>query len=134
MIVPSPKTLKRFRIGGYCECGCNRWCSINHASHIIPCGMGSGSRLDVPENLIRHNPLCHVGHHADHDPKERQAELFEIVARREKFPSGEAVREYLMMILRLPKGSKIPLPDHLLATKNDAIDATTGFGNECDCQ
>lgn len=118
MIVISEKTLKLFRGAGECEC-CQKWYSHREASHIIPRGMGGARRLDLPENLIAHGPDHHWRHHNPHAADEhyevRQMALFEIVARREKFPSGEAVKAYLMAVLALPKNSELPVPEHLLA-------------------
>lgn len=109
MIVINEKTLKRFRLPGECEF-CGLWLPRREAHHVLGRGAGGGSRLDIPEALCSLCPFwmgndCHRLH--GDDPDYLEAFLF-IVAEREGFSSAGAVREYLDLVLRTPKGQPLP--------------------------
>jgi len=103
------KALDAFRGPGKCE-WCGLWLPRRDPHHIIGRGTGGSKRLDIPEALCGVCPAfmgnsCHDRH--GNDPRCRGRWL-EIVAKREKFESGEALLAWLNMILALPKYSEIP--------------------------
>lgn len=113
MIVINKRLLKEFSTPGICECGCGIWCVSRDPNHILLRGVGGGSRLDVRENLLslRREP-CHNQFH-DCRPnapghRDQRKRFCDIVAIREGFASGEAVWDWLNMLLGLPKYSEIP--------------------------
>ena len=99
--------LNLFRVSGPCEL-CHHWCERREAAHILHSGCGGGGRIDLRINLLGlGGPFacnCHGRYHADLHIED----LCEIVARRERFPSGSCVLELLWFIRRLPKGSEVP--------------------------
>lgn len=109
MIVISEKTLETYRQAGDCE-WCGLWLPRRHPHHCMSRGSGGGTRLDIPANLMGLCPFfqgnnCHL--RFGDDPRCRPRFL-EILSKREGFESGEAVWDYLNMILGLPKGSELP--------------------------
>ncbi len=104
MIVKSEKTLNRYRAAGLCD-----WCYGYHGRrdphHVLTRGHGGGSRLDIDANLVS---LCRACHNKHGDDPDRLGDFLDMVAKREKFASGEALQEWLWMVLRLPKNSKLP--------------------------
>jgi hypothetical protein len=110
MIIKDEVCLARFRRSPRCEwCGrpTPEGCDPHHA--IIKRGIGGGSRLDVPENLVA---LCRgwsqktgqwVSCHQDAESgKITRWELLALIARREKVPEAE-IMDHLYTLLRRPK-------------------------------
>lgn len=66
--------------------------------------------MDLPANLVGLCPFWQGNdcHRRFGDDPAYLSTFLRIVALREGFPSGEAVLDYLHLILRTPKGSKLP--------------------------
>ncbi len=103
-------TLDRFRGPGACE-GCGHYCHSLDAHHaIITRGAGGP---DVPENLMALGRLCC---HTRADERLVRKHLHDVLiqrlwreARSTRF-TLQQVKEYLWLIIRLPKGSELPRP------------------------
>jgi hypothetical protein len=101
MIVVDKKLREQYRGAGPCDY-CGQPCRNREAAHVLACGMGSGSRCDIPENLAAlggpWDCQCHVTNHAGHEPT--QIDLEAKVAAREGLLQGdcraivEAIRRY----------------------------------------
>lgn len=83
MIVKNEKLLKSMRESGLCE-WCGVWCERREPHHIHARGMGGGSRLDIPINLVSLGTAgdcsCHAGAQRGNPPKDI---LLAIAAERE---------------------------------------------------
>lgn len=110
VIVKSPKTLKRFRDVGKCS-----WCGRPTPDgcdphHLVKRGMGGGSRLDIPGNLVS---LCRGYYRGQwvscHDDAERgditRESLLAVVAAREGVMQADILAE-IKRVQALPKGSE----------------------------
>jgi hypothetical protein len=111
MIIKSEATLNLFRVAGECE-WCGLWLPRREPHHCMSRGHAGGTRLDIPACLTSLCPFfqgnnCHL--RFGDDPRCRPRFL-KIVADREGFDSGEAVWDYLQLVLRTPKGSGLPVP------------------------
>lgn len=100
MRVVSESTLAQFR-GRPCEL-CGR--EPGEPAHYLARGMGSGSRLDLPENLACLCRRCHDRLHGGNIPTSIHLDL--IAWRLRRLP--EEVLVYLWKVKRLPKGSELP--------------------------
>ena len=79
------------------------WCHRHgpvDAAHVFARGMGGGSRLDIPENLVALCRRDHNEHHAGKSPTRR--ELLEVASRREGV-SVEAITDLIYLLRRKPK-------------------------------
>ncbi len=105
MIVISEKTLEWARSAGPCE-HCRIWQTRRHPHHVIGRGHGGGNRLDLKAALLGLCPKCHSLYGDDPD----YLWLFlQIIADREGFVDGEAVRDYLNLVLyQTPKEGPLP--------------------------
>ena len=97
--------LERVRQGGQC---C--WCLLKtnqglDPAHILTKGMGGGTRLDHPWNVVGLCRRCHNDHHQGHRPL--PCDLLLIVAHREGMLQDEIERE-LYRLIRLPRASNWP--------------------------
>lgn len=103
MTITDEDVLEWFRGNASCEhCG-GRGQLVPH--HIRARGMGGGSRIDHPFNLVALCALCHAKAHAPKDPIPPDA--FEaIVARREGVQVSEA-KAFLRWVARQPKDRPI---------------------------
>lgn len=119
MRVVSTKTLKAFRLGPCELCGRPGRCDPHH---VYGRGFGSGTRLDVPENLVALCRVpCHLAAQEGHGmsvPEWRDA-LLRLVARREG-TTPEAVTDYIHALRRLPRGSRLPACPRTLPPLPDA--------------
>jgi hypothetical protein len=71
--------------------------------HIVPRGMGGGSRLDILINTLDLGGCWDCDCHGRAQRNEiKQDDLFRVVARREK-TTVEAIREEIWRLLRTPK-------------------------------
>jgi hypothetical protein len=102
----SEAVLDRFRCARCCE-WCGRWVSRAEPHHFYhKRGMGAGSQLDIPENLVSLCTLCHRAaenrcpspNAPERGPVTREA-LLEIVARRERWEE-EALKCWLNVLGR----------------------------------
>ena len=109
MIVKSEKILKIYRLEGPCEL-CGRWLPRREVHHVHHRGHGGGSRLDIPQNLLSLCPHWQGNdcHRLKGDDPAYRATFLHMLAVREGFLSGDDVWAYLLAVLALPKGSKIP--------------------------
>ena len=112
MRIDSPATLADFRLYARCP-GCGQTTGLVPHHAIIRCGMGGGSRLDVPCNLLS---VCVVCNGLAEQERTMNARLLDALiqrlwreARSTAF-TLQTVREYLWGLLRLPKGSEVPKP------------------------
>lgn len=104
MRIVDERLLREFRGPGHCEF-CGRWFSQLDAAHVFARGMGSGSRLDVPENLVSLDRYCHTSHHDGLAPM--RCDLLAVIAAREGCLQHE-IEAYIRLLQRLPRGSEIP--------------------------
>ncbi len=104
MIVKNEKTMDWFRAAGPCEY-CRQWQQRRDPHHCLARGHGGGSRLDLRANLVGLCRMCHTKHGDDPDMR---SFFLDLIAVREGFSSGEAVLDYLQLVLRTPKGSPMP--------------------------
>lgn len=99
----SESTLNLFRGAGL-TCEYCRYVTRCEAHHVLARGVGSGSRIDLPINLLS---LC-AGpggcHGLAHTGKVGRKKLIAVVAFRECLPP-EVVEDQLHRLLRAPKGS-----------------------------
>ncbi len=103
MRIRSEKTLESFRRKKKCEyCGRPTARTRPHPAHYIARGMGGGSQLDHPWNLVSLCWKCHASQHDGNAP--HRVELLKIIAAREGKTPEEILTE-LYRILMLPKGS-----------------------------
>ena len=94
--------LETFRQPGPCS-WCGRWFPRLDAAHVFAKGLGSGSRLDVTQNLVS---LCRQDHSMSHAGKSpTRAELLAIVAEREGV-SLEDIEVEIFRLRREPKGGR----------------------------
>lgn len=110
MIIENNKTLKLFRKAGLCEL-CGLYCPRREAHHVGTRGHSGGSRLDIPAALLSLCPHwtgndCHRLHG---DDPEYLDTFLGLIAFREGFESGQALQEYLWLVLRTPKGAELPV-------------------------
>lgn len=105
MIVKSNKTLEWFRAAGYCEY-CRLWHQRRDPHHVLTRGHGGGSRLDLRCNLVG---LCRSCHSKYGDDPDFVDFFFGLIADREGIRDIEVIRDYLYLVLRLPKGSDLPV-------------------------
>lgn len=104
MRIVSPETLSLFRGLRRCEV-CREPVQSTDPHHVIPKGMGAGSQMDIPENLLA---VCRFPCHNRCQRYEvMQLEQFEIVAKREGWESGERLREFVWAVQRAPKGTDV---------------------------
>lgn len=108
---PSAKALMAEFREMACEIpGCGKRPTCGH--HILHRGMGGGNELTVRLNLIAVCAVCHAKiHNASNGFNGRvlrQAELFELVAIREKLHDDVDLQQVLWLILRLPKDASLP--------------------------
>ncbi len=97
--ITNEAVLDLFRTSGPCEY-CGRWCERRDPHHARAKGLGGGSRLDLPINLIS---LCRKHHdeaHAGNIP--RHVILALIAVRERKWP--EEIEAEIHLLLRTPKG------------------------------
>lgn len=83
-----------FRLRGICE-WCKRKCLCDPHHYWYRRGMGGGSRLDHPWNLVSLCRSCHDDHHAGHRPL--RIDLLAIVAAREGVTQDEITQELLRL-------------------------------------
>jgi len=106
MIVIDEPMLDLFRGPGRCE-GCGKPCRRREPHHIKKRGLGGGSRLDIPINLIAlgsaFDCACHIKAEAGTLPK---AKLLEIVAGREG-RTPEQVELEIYRLLRTRRGLEV---------------------------
>lgn len=104
MRIVDDEALSRFRGPGRCEY-CGQMVSNREPHHLQARGIGSGSRLDITENLMAlcatfaGGENCHDKAHWGAIPR---AELLEIVARRER-KTVQAIQAKVWRLLRKPK-------------------------------
>lgn len=93
------------------RCGyCGLWLRHRaHPHHLRAKGLGGGSRIDHPWNLIalggEWDCGCHLQHHAGHEPL--YCHLLAKVAAREGVLQHQ-IEDWISLVLRLPKGSALP--------------------------
>ncbi len=98
MKVIDEAVLDKFRTAHYCEY-CQRWCERTDPHHWKPKGMGSGSRLDIPRNLIA---LCRECHNKAEDGNIPRHVILALIAVREQvWP--DAIEAEIYLLLRTPK-------------------------------
>lgn len=117
MIIKSATTLRRFAGPGRCEL-CSRFCKHRDAHHHFTRQMGGGRRMDVADNLVSVGrwPEC-TCHNLIGDGKlpggaER---VLELIARREGWPSPEALAEYLTWLSNI--ATKWTTPEEVQAKR-----------------
>lgn len=109
MIVKNRKILELFRAAGDCEfCGLSLPRREPH--HVMSRGQSGGTRLDIPANLVGLCPFFKGNncHHLKGDDPRFRPRFLDIICKREGFDSGEAVWDWLQMVLGLPKYSELP--------------------------
>lgn len=109
MIIKSKATLDRYRQAGNCEL-CGYRLGRREPHHVLKRGQGGGSRLDIPANLLGLCPFFQGNdcHRLRGDDPAYLPTFLSLIAARENFKDGQAVLDYLHLILRTPKGSEIP--------------------------
>jgi hypothetical protein len=83
------KTLDLFRGAGLCE-WCGHWFAWREPHHWHAKGLGGGSRIDLPRNLLS---LCRQDHSSAHRGVIDRKDLLRIIAKRERCTPEECVQE-----------------------------------------
>ncbi len=109
MVIKDDAVLAKFRGPGPCE-GCKKYFRQRDPHHILRKGIGGGSQLDHPWNLLGVCRRCHDKIHAAtlliKGRRATREDLFALVAIRESVPQ-HVVEEKLYELRRLPKGGKL---------------------------
>lgn len=104
MRVADKGPLAAYQGKGMCE-WCRRSYLVRHAAHVYARGMGGGSTLNHPWNLVSLCWQCHWNNHNAREPTRQ--DLLKVVAWREQLRPEELLRE-LHRMLRLDKWGREP--------------------------
>ncbi len=105
MNILNRSVLNRFRSPGYCE-HCGRWCDVREAAHVFTKGVGGGSQIDHPFNVVGLGTAfacgCHTRQHQTNRNPSRD-DLLEIVAKRTGLGNTDYIRHLILTWQQLDK-------------------------------